>query len=336
MSCTTKFLIAGRCTAAALILWLLAAGCYSSPTVAEQRKEAVRGDAKSEPAAAVGDEEAEPAAPSEDENPDETPAGSPADNPADHPDSGSADAPAERKAVAKPEQIAATHVVALREAVGKRVTVFGRIQRTAKSGSGHQFLNFADTELSGVCLPESVKRFKDGAPIDVYKNKHVELTGKLELYKGKLQIQFSEPAQIKIVEASSEPAKSVELKQVGKDAWVSPAGLRYQGRDPEGLTRVEHVKRHVADQPKRDGSHGVFDGGEGVAFAVIDEAWQLIEKKKIRAEVEGNRSAYVVALGRRIGYLGGRTGAERRNPPLTRVFLVVETGTKNVVTAFPK
>jgi hypothetical protein len=128
----------------------------------------------------------------------------------------------------------------------------------------------------------------------------------------------------------------VELKKIGPDAWISPAGLKYQGRDPEGRTRVDHVLRHARDIPDRDGSHGVFDGGPNAVFGVIDEAWRNVEKTKLRPTLEGDRSLYTVPMGRRVGYLGGSAGASRGHPPLTRIFLVIETGTKNVVTAFPR
>ena len=72
------------------------------------------------------------------------------------------------------------------------------------------------------------------------------------------------------------------------------------------------------------------------AFAVIDEAWRLAKQRKLRPTREGSRSSYTVRLGRRVGYLGGRTGAARGNPPLDRVFIVFETGTQNIITAFPK
>ena len=130
--------------------------------------------------------------------------------------------------------------------------------------------------------------------------------------------------------------QAVELKKIGTNTWLSPAGLKYQGRDPEGLTRVEHVLRHARDIPGRDGPHGVFDGGEDRVFAVIDEGWRLAQEKRIRPDVERDRSVYLIPMGRRIGYLGGQTGASRGKPPLSRLFLVIETRTKSVVTAFPR
>jgi len=244
-------------------------------------------------------------------------------------------------------RVNATHVVTLRKLVGKTATVYGHVARTGKSSrSGHQFLNFANTEFTVVCLAPDVARFTRGAPADLYQEQDVEVTGKIELYRGKLQIRLREPPQIKLTEPdkrptghrTTEPGKPAkfELRQIGRDAWMSPAGLTYRGRDPAGLTRLEHVLRHARDDPKRDGPHGVFDGGADRTLAVIDEAWRKAQEERIRPDVEGTRSAYLVPLGRRIGYLGGRTGASRRNPPLSRVFIVIETDTKNVVTAFPR
>ncbi|MCA9072423.1 MAG: hypothetical protein KDA84_26040, partial [Planctomycetaceae bacterium] len=110
----------------------------------------------------------------------------------------------------------------------------------------------------------------------------------------------------------------------------------YVGRDPEGRTRKDHVLRHAKDVPDRDGPHGVFDGGDSVAFAWIDEAWKKIKADRIRPQTENGRETYTISMGRRVGFLGGRTGAERKHPPLTKIFLVFRQGTSEVITAFPK
>ncbi len=233
--------------------------------------------------------------------------------------------------------IPANMVIKLRANLNKQVTVRGRVASTGQSRSGHQFLNFASSELTAVCYPEHVANFHDGKPAKIYRGKNVELTGKLELYKNKLQIRLRDPAQIRIVTApTASAAKGVKLKKIGKETWLSPAGLSYRGRDPAGLTRVEHIARHLKDQPTREGPHGVFDGGSEVAFAVIDEAWRIAQQRRLRPKKEGDRSSYTVSMGRRIGYLGGRKGTARRHPPLTHLLIVFRTGTKEIVTAFPK
>jgi len=156
------------------------------------------------------------------------------------------------------------------------------------------------------------------------------------------QIKSDEPATTpspKTVESDAPAIPSPEavgLEKTGNDTWISPAGLVYQGRDPQGRTRVDHVRRHMRDIPDREGRHGVFDGGEEVAWAVIDEAWLNAQQRRMKADPEGSRSTYVVPMGRRIGYLGGRVGAAKRNPPLKRVSIVFKTGTKNIITAYPK
>jgi hypothetical protein len=242
-----------------------------------------------------------------------------------------------------PPRVKAANVVALGELVGQRVTVYGRVGSTATSRrSGAQFLNFESSEFSVVCLAADLPKFKAGQPADIFRGHEVEVTGTLERYQGKLQIKLTDPAQIKLAdqpagaEGPRAGPKKVALKPVGRDEWVSPAGLHYRGRDPDGQTRVAHVLRHARDIPNREGSHGVFDGGEDAVFAAIDEAWELIQKKRLPPQVESGRHVYSVPLGRRIGYLGGRAGAARGHPPLQRLFLVLEADTPNVVTAFPR
>jgi hypothetical protein len=252
-----------------------------------------------------------------------------------------------------PQRVSAKDTLTLRTLVGRQVTVFGRVTATNVSDrSGHHFLNFENPELSVICFASDLGGFTPGKPAERYRGQNIEITGVLERYRDKLQIRLRDPSQIKIVEmapANPDPVKPVpvkpapspgtppvELKKVGPDTWLSPAGLKYQGRDPDGRTRVDHVLRHARDIPDRDGSHGVFDGGPDAVFGVIDEAWRNVEKTKLRPTIEGDRSLYTVPMGRRIGYLGGRAGASRGHPPLSKIFLVIETGTKNVITAFPR
>lgn len=219
---------------------------------------------------------------------------------------------AAKEEAAKTTRIKASNVIELRENASQRVTVYGRIESTGAASSGHNFLNFSGKQVAVFCHKNDVAKFKEGKPAEVYKGKDVEVTGILSLYQNKLQLKLTDPAHIKIIDLSATPKiKPIELREIGKDAWLSPAGLRYEGRDPQRLTRVEHIMRHVSDQPNRNGPHGVFDGGKGVAFAVIDEAWNLAQKKKLRPKNEGDRSSYTVRMNRRVGYLGGTLGKSK-------------------------
>ncbi|MCA9196965.1 MAG: hypothetical protein KDA87_05475 [Planctomycetales bacterium] len=249
--------------------------------------------------------------------------------------------------------LSARNVVELRKHVGQEVVIEGKIGRTNTSSSGNHFLNFAASEFTAVCFKDDVAKFDSGGPAKLFDGKTVQVSGKLETYKGKLQLKLTSPKQISIIDGVQESVDHNEssvanedepigvgqvtyLKQIGDTHWLSPAGLEYRGRDPQGLNRVEHVLRHAQDIPDRDGSHGVFTGGVDRVFQTIDEAWKLAEKKRLKPDVQGNRSTLTVSMGRKVGYLGGRNGRQRRNPELRKIFIVFETDTKNIVTAFPK
>ncbi len=230
----------------------------------------------------------------------------------------------------------------LSQAVGKDVLVVGEVSRTGKSSSGHVFLNFAANAEFVIFIPSDVvaKFAKDDAPTSLT-GETVAVQGRLDRFRGKLQIRLQSTKQLTKVQRKPDAGKDrlpepVELKSIGRDAWLSPAGVRYVGRDPNGLTRRAHVLRHARDIPDRDGPHGVFDGGESVAFAWIDEAWKKIKTDRIRPETESGRDAYTVYMGRRVGFLGGKTGAERNRPELKKIFIVVRQGTSDVITAFPR
>lgn len=232
----------------------------------------------------------------------------------------------------------ASNVVGLKQHVGRRVTVTGKVASIHKSTSGHQFLNFPGKEVSVICRKDDVSKFAPKGPADQYNQAYIAVTGTLQDYKGRLQVQLTSPQDIRRVDAPGTPGSDqrVSLKQISKETWISPAGLRYSGRDPRGLTRVEHILRHSQDLPQRDGPHGVFDGGQARTFQVIDEAWGIAQKKRLSPRRERERSTYTIPMQRRVGYLGGALGKKRGNPPLTTIFIVFETGTRNIITAFPK
>lgn len=232
----------------------------------------------------------------------------------------------------------------LRDRVGQKIAVTGDVSRIGQSDSGHRFINFdGNQELSLFISSQDVAKFQPDPPEMLYRDRTITATGTLERFKDKLQIRIQSPSAIQLVEkAPAGPAldkslpKPVTLHQEGREAWVSPAGLRYAGRDPDGNTRREHVLRHARDIPDRPGPHGVFDGGEELAFAWIDLAWERIQVQKIKPDREDGRETYTVNMGRRVGFMGGQTGQRERNPPLNRIFLVLRQGTTEVVTAFPK
>ena len=123
------------------------------------------------------------------------------------------------------------------------------------------------------------------------------------------------------------------LRETSPNVFLSPAGLIYGPGSAEGH-RLEHVRRHAADLPRRPGPHGVFDGGFLASLKTIDDAWELAKQSvQTEKEVDGRRTIYKVDLQQKIGFVGGRTGNSRGQPPVTVVLLVLEGN--RVITAYP-
>lgn len=138
--------------------------------------------------------------------------------------------------------------------------------------------------------------------------------------------------------AASTPEADASLKygllqEISRDRFMSPEGLLYTPGSAEGH-RLEHLKRHTVDQPTRPGKHGVFDGGMEGALRSIEKAYQKAKAgQRTSKEVDGNRTVYTVDMGKRIGFIGGRDGNQKRKPMARRLRMVLEGN--RVITAFP-
>ncbi len=123
------------------------------------------------------------------------------------------------------------------------------------------------------------------------------------------------------------------LREVARREYLSPAGLLYTPGSAEGH-RLAHLERHTQDDPRRSGSHGVFDGGMEGALKTIDLAYERAKTgQRTTTESDDGRTIYTVDLGKRVGYVGGSQGQRRGHPMARRVRLVLEGN--RVVTAFP-
>ena len=124
------------------------------------------------------------------------------------------------------------------------------------------------------------------------------------------------------------------LTEVGRNRFESPAGLVYGPGSEEGH-RLKHIERHLEDQPKRPGSHGVFEGDMHAFLVAIDDAYSRAKRgdkgtKKIQDE---GSTIYEASFKKPIGFLGGQEGGRKRNPPLKQLRIVVRG--KSLITAFP-
>jgi hypothetical protein len=125
------------------------------------------------------------------------------------------------------------------------------------------------------------------------------------------------------------------LVETGNEDYISPAGLRFTRGSEEGH-RLKHLARHLQDQPDRPGRHGVFNGDMAHVLKLLDEAYRRAlsgEKGTSRREDEDGDTVFEVNFSKPIGYLGGREGAEKKNPECKRVRMVVNDN--RLITAFP-
>ena len=140
-------------------------------------------------------------------------------------------------------------------------------------------------------------------------------------------------------EASDESSVVVEdllyerLRDLGNERYLSTAGVLYTRGSAEGH-RLEHLRRHTADQPSRPGKHGVFDGEMPGAIKTIDLAYEKAQAgQRTSVQKDRDRTVYTVDMGRRVGYIGGREGNRRRKPMARRVRMVMEGN--RLITAYP-
>jgi hypothetical protein len=137
-------------------------------------------------------------------------------------------------------------------------------------------------------------------------------------------------------EVAAEPEEPAlgQLREIRRDVYESTAGLQYRRGSQEGH-RLTHLMRHAEDDPDRP-VHGVFDGDRDEILAVIDEAYRLIQargREVVRSERDEGRMVYTVDLGRRIGFVGGQSGARQRHPEARHLRLILDG--VDVITAFP-
>lgn len=135
--------------------------------------------------------------------------------------------PSQAEEVTK-EVIPVTEAAKIEAQLDKKATIRGKVTRTGRSKAGLQFLNFSNGQFVVVCFPDGVASFTKGEPADLFKDKTVEVTGKIEKYRNSFQIKLASPEQIKIIapEAETAPASPekeapVEKKPKKKEASAS-------------------------------------------------------------------------------------------------------------------
>jgi len=123
-----------------------------------------------------------------------------------------------------------------------------------------------------------------------------------------------------------------KLEYIGNDSWKTSAGLKFQGYDPQGLTRIEHIMLHRLNNMNKD-IHGVFDNSLNIVETINEYA--LLRNKTISPTILQPNGNYITIIdtGKVIGNEGGWLG---NWDPLTKLTIIsADPNMIYIITAFP-
>lgn len=116
---------------------------------------------------------------------------------------------------AKTPVISATDAKALKDHLGKKVSVEGAVVSTGKSSKDRmRFVNFSDSKTTGFTAALVPAVYPQFPSLDSMVGKNVRVTGNLETYKKKTIIKVTHATQLKTLEASHKE-KSASSKAEG-------------------------------------------------------------------------------------------------------------------------
>ena len=114
------------------------------------------------------------------------------------------------EAAIKSEPIPVTEPAKIEAQLGKTATIRGKVTRTGQSKGGLQFVNFANAQFVVVCFPDAAAKFTKGQPVDLFKEKTIEITGEIVKYRDKFQVRLESPDQVKVIKAETVASEAVE------------------------------------------------------------------------------------------------------------------------------
>ena len=117
------------------------------------------------------------------------------------------------------------------------IRIKGFVETTNKNATNINFLNFKGSEFQCVTFARYLRNFEK-QPMDLYKEKWVEVSGKIYKYRGKPQIHLTDPEQVTIID---QPAPAANK------AVVAESKQSEQATEEEPKLPVEPV---VKAQPK--------------------------------------------------------------------------------------
>lgn len=104
---------------------------------------------------------------------------------------------------------------------GQKITVRGTVSEVRKSRSGTNFINFENSEFYLVTFKSDLPAFEKGEPSDLYRGKHLAVTGVISIYKGKAQMKLNHPDMVKIINAE-DPMPKPKSKTTSQKKTATP------------------------------------------------------------------------------------------------------------------
>ena len=129
----------------------------------------------------------------------------------------------------------------LLEIEGDTVRVKGFVESGNTNATGINFLVFKDSSFQCITFARYTRNFKDGLPVDLYAEKWIEVTGKMENYRGNPQIKLTDPKQVKIIKA---PAPVVPE--------VKPSVAETEATEPDVEKKAEVVEPAASEEPEAE------------------------------------------------------------------------------------
>lgn len=126
---------------------------------------------------------------------------------------------------------------------GETRTVSGFVAKTRTNVTGIHFLEFRDSSFVCVVFPRFLDHFAGGTPSELYQDKHLEVTGPIEVYRGQPQIKLERSDQVRIVEAPPPPPAPPPAPEPAKPDEPAPVAKS----DPQSATPPPTPQLEVVD-----------------------------------------------------------------------------------------
>ena len=128
---------------------------------------------------------------------------------------------------------------------GQKITVRGSVSTVRKSKGGTNVINFEDSEFYLVTFKSDLQTFDGGEPADLYRGKHLAVTGVVSIYKDKPQMKLAHPDMVKIIDPNEPLATPV------KSSTNSTKANKTKASERKTVTKTLKKKKKPPVDPKK-------------------------------------------------------------------------------------